>query len=49
MENQIRRKIMDITRIVSVEDQLQSSLEEEDIKQYINEAIKEVKEEKKSK
>jgi hypothetical protein len=40
---------MDITRKVSVEDQLQSSLEEEDIKQYINEAIKEVKEEKKSK
>jgi hypothetical protein len=28
MENQIRRKIMDITRKVSVEDELQSSLEE---------------------
>jgi hypothetical protein len=49
MENQIRRKIMDITRKVSVEEELQSSLEEEDIKQYIHEVIKEVKQEKKSK
>jgi hypothetical protein len=46
MESQIQKNVMRVYRKLPVDAEPQSSLEEDDIKQYINEVVREVKDHK---